>query len=146
MSVRTFSLIIGIVFLAAGALGFVPAFLMPPPDNAPHVGVAGFHGYLFGLFPVNFLLNLGHLAIGAWGISASRSVGGARAYSKTLAVLGGALAILGIIPATSTMFGLVPLHGNDVWLHGGAALLAAYFGWVHRSSAAPATPLAHPLG
>lgn len=143
MSVRTFSLIIGIAFLAAGVLGFVPALVSPPPADAPHVGLHAFNGYLLGIFPVNFMHNLVHLAIGAWGIAASRSVGGARGYSKTLAIFYGALAILGLIPATNTMFGLVPIHGNDVWLHAGTALAAAYFGWVAKASGAPAARMAH---
>jgi hypothetical protein len=44
------------------------------------------------------------------------------------------LAILGLIPATNTMFGLVPIYGNDVWLHAGTALIAAYFGFVGAES------------
>jgi hypothetical protein len=24
----------------------------------------------------------------------------------------------------------VPIHGHDVWLHAGTAIIAAYFGWV----------------
>ncbi|HYC64399.1 MAG TPA: DUF4383 domain-containing protein, partial [Reyranellaceae bacterium] len=39
------------------------------------------------------------------------------------------LAVLGIIPGMQTLFGLVPLHDNDVWLHTGTAAIAAYFGW-----------------
>ena len=44
-------------------------------------------------------------------------------------MLYGLLAVLGLIPATNTLFGFVPLHGHDVWLHAGTALIAAYFGW-----------------
>ena len=33
----------------------------------------------------------------------------------------------------STGFGLVPLYGNDIWLHALLALVGAYFGWVHRN-------------
>jgi hypothetical protein len=135
MSVKTFALIAGIVYLVVGALGFVPALVTPPPSNAPAVGITDFHGYLLGLFPINFMHNLVHLAIGAWGIAAARTVGGARAYSRTLAVFYGALAILGLFPQTYTMFGLVPIHGHDVWLHAGTALIAAFFGWVVKGSA-----------
>ncbi len=135
MTVRTFALIAGIAYLAAGILGFVPQLLSPPPADAPSLGITAFYGYLLGLFPVNFMHNLVHLAIGAWGIAAARTVGGARAYSRTLAVFYGALAILGLFPQTYTMFGLVPIHGHDVWLHAGTALIAAFFGWVVKGSA-----------
>ena len=139
MTIRNFSLIIGILFLAAGVLGFVPALLVPPPGDAPQLGLTGFYGYLLGLFPVNFMHNLVHIAIGAWGIAAARSVGGARAFSKTLAVFYGLLAVMGLIPATSTMFGLVPIHGYDVWLHAGTAILAAYFGWMWKPAGPAST-------
>jgi hypothetical protein len=29
----------------------------------------------------------------------------------------------------NNVFGFIPLHGHDVWLHAGTAALAAYFGW-----------------
>src|SRR5437868_5387170 len=134
MTARNFALVIGIVYLAAGVLGFVPALITPPPADAPAVGIHAFHGYLLGLFPVNFMHNLVHLAIGAWGVAASRSMSGARTYSKTLAVLYGVLAVMGLIPALNTMFGLAPIHGNDVWLHAVTALIAAYFGWYSRAT------------
>ena len=134
MTVKTFALILGIVYLVAGALGFVPAVVTAPPADAPGIGITAFYGYLLGLFPVNFMHNLVHLAIGAWGIAAARSVAGARAYAKTLAVFYGALAVLGLFPATYTMFGLVPIHGHAVWLHAGTAILAAFFGWMVKGS------------
>jgi hypothetical protein len=43
--------------------------------------------------------------------------------------------VLGLIPATSTTFGLVPIYGNDVWLHAGLAVVAAYFGFIHKRPA-----------
>jgi hypothetical protein len=29
----------------------------------------------------------------------------------------------------STLFGMLPMHGHDVWLHAATAAAAAYFGW-----------------
>ena len=29
----------------------------------------------------------------------------------------------------------MPLHGHDVWLHAGTALIAAYFGWRGQTDA-----------
>ena len=136
MTVRNFSLIAGIAYLAAGVLGFVPAFLWPAPDGAPPLGINGFYGYLLGLFPVNLMHNLVHLAIGAWGVAAARSMSGARIYAKSIAVLYGLLAVMGLIPTLNTLFGLAPIHGHDVWLHAATALVAAYFGW--RTYDAPA--------
>lgn len=83
---------------------------------------------LLGLFPVNPVHNVLHLAIGAWGLVAARAHRPARRYAATLAVIYGILAVMGLIPGLSTLFGLAPLFGHDVWLHGLTALLAAYFG------------------
>ena len=143
MTVKTFAFIAGLVYLAAGVMGFIPALVTAPPDAAPNVGVTAFHGYLLGLFPINFMHNLVHLAIGAWGIAASRAVGGARAYAKSLAVIYGALAVMGLIPGLNTVFGMVPIHGHDIWLHAGTALVAAYFGWVVKGVAAVSPKPAH---
>ena len=90
-----------------------------------------------GLFPVNLLHNLVHLAFGIWGILASRSWGAAKNYCRISGVLYLGLVVLGfIIPET---FGLMPIGGNDIWLHAllGAAL--AYFGFTAREHHAPGT-------
>jgi hypothetical protein len=131
--IKTFALIFGIIYVIAGISGFVPA-LNPHHADMPPIAVDSFYGRALGLFPVNILHNLVHLAIGAWGIIGSRSVSGARLFARGLAILYGLLAILGLIPATNTMFGLVPIYGNDVWLHAGTALIAAYFGFIARKS------------
>lgn len=131
MPTRNFALIIGIAFLAAGILGFVPGITRPAHDAA-HLSVDAGYGYLVGLFPVNVLHNLVHLVIGIWGIAASRRYLAARAFCRSLAVIYGVFAVMGLIPALSTTFGLVPLFGHDIWLHAITALAAAYFGFVRH--------------
>lgn len=125
---RTFALVIGIVYLLVGIMGFVPGLVQPPQNGGDLIIEAG-HGRLLGIFPINVAHNLVHLAIGAWGLVGSRSNGGAVAFARGLTILYALLAVMGLIPATNTMFGLAPLHGNDVWLHAGTALVAAYFGF-----------------
>ena len=134
MTIRTFSLALGILYLGLGLLGFAPPLLSAISDSAPPLGITAFHGYLLGLFAVNFFLNLVHMATGAWGIAASRGAGGSRAYAKTMAVVYGLFAVMGLMPQVNTLFGLMPLYGNDVWLHAGSALAAAFFGWVWKRS------------
>jgi hypothetical protein len=82
----------------AGIAGFIPA-LNPHHADMPPIAVDSFYGRALGLFPVNILHNIVHLAIGVWGIVASRSVSGARLFGRGLAILYGLLAILGLIPA-----------------------------------------------
>jgi hypothetical protein len=134
MSTRTFVLIFGIAYLGAGLLGLMPGLLTPPPPDAPPMRFDVLHGLLLGLFPVNMLHTLVHLAIGAWGLAAYMGWFQPRNYARSLAVIYGALGVMGLIPGLNTLFGLVPLHGHDVWLHLGTAAVAAYFGWRHESA------------
>ena len=129
MKTTTFALIIGIAYLGAGVLGLIPAVLMPPPPDAPPTTFTVLYGYLLGIFPVNVLHTAVHLAIGFWGLMTWRRLHDAKVFLRTLAILYGALAVMGLVPGLNNVFGFIPLHGHDVWLHAGTAALAAYFGW-----------------
>ena len=129
MTTRTFALILGVGFLVAGLAGFFPT----PAD--PPAGLTQTHGFghALGILPVNTIHNVVHLLFGVIGILASRgSLMSARGYSQFVAVAYGLLVVLGLLPQTNTTFGLIPIYGNDVWLHGIIAALAAYFGFVAR--------------
>lgn len=130
MKTRYFALIIGIAFLLAGIAGFVPGLLRPATVGPPLAMEAGY-GLLLGLFPVNVLHNIVHLAIGAWGVASWRSFHGARMFARSLAIIYAILAVMGLITGLNTVFGLVPLFGHDIWLHAVTAVVAAYFGWAH---------------
>ncbi|HEX2211148.1 MAG TPA: DUF4383 domain-containing protein [Longimicrobium sp.] len=125
------AMVFGVVFLLVGLLGlFLPGGMGMDAnmDSAPR---------LLGLFPVNLLHNLVHLAFGAWGLAASRSYSASRGYHRAGAVIYLVLVVLAFVDPTT--FGLVPIGGNDIWLH---ALLAAglgYFGFLHREAAVPAS-------
>jgi hypothetical protein len=136
MKTTTFALIFGIAYLAAGVLGLIPAALQPPPPGAPTTSLGVLYGYLLGLFPVNVLHTALHLAIGLWGIAAWSGALGALTYARALAMLYGTLAVMGMVPGLNTVFGLIPLHGHDVWLHAGTAAIAAYFGWRRHEAVA----------
>lgn len=129
MSTRTFALIFGIVYLAAGLMGFIPALLRPPAPDVPPTTFTLLYGNLLGLFPVNILHSVVHVAIGAWGLAAARDLANAKVYGRSLAILYGVLALMGLIPGMNTLFGMLPMHGHDVWLHAATAAVAAYFGW-----------------
>jgi hypothetical protein len=36
---------------------------------------------------------------------------------------------MGLLPVLNITFGLIPLYGHDIWLHGGFAAMASYFGF-----------------
>ena len=79
MNIRTAALVYGIVFLLVGIMGFIPGFLTAPHTH-PDLAVTSGFGYLLGLFPVNILHNLTHLAFGVLGLVGYRSFSGARTY------------------------------------------------------------------
>ena len=143
MSPRTFARIYGIVFLLVGIAGFIPGI------NQPHTGDHGLrvtdpgHGMLLGLFHVNVLHNIVHLLFGVWGLIASRDLGGSVLYARGVAIIYALLAIAGLIPGLNTMFGLVPIHSHDVWLHAATAIVAAYFGWSARAATRSDEAAAH---
>jgi hypothetical protein len=128
--VRYFALAYGIVFLLVGIAGFIPGLVAPPRVVGPEeLAVDEGFGRLFGLFPINVLHNLVHVAFGVWGLAAYRTFSASRLYARAVAVIYAILAVMGVIPGLNTLFGLVPLYGHDVWLHIVLAVVAAYFGW-----------------
>lgn len=132
MATRYFALVWGIVFLMITASGFIPGAWEPAPAHYPEIAVDSMYGAALGLFPVNILHNLVHLIFGMWGVFAYRSLDASRTYAKVVAVVYAMFAVMGLIPMLDTTFGLVPLFGNDVWLHVLLAAPAAYFGFIHR--------------
>jgi hypothetical protein len=134
MNTRKFALIWGIVFLGLAATGLIPGLLQAPHAGDPDLTVDAMHGRALGIFPVNILHTLVHAAFGLWGLVASRSWDAAKGYAKVVAIVYAMFVVMGLIPGLDTTFGLVPLHGNDVWLHLLIAAPAAYFGFVHRDS------------
>ena len=107
-TVQRTALVFGIVFLLVGFSGlFMTGTTMDADmETAPR---------LFGLFPVNLLHNLVHLGFGVWGLAAYRSFGASRAYARIGGVAYLALALLGFL--VPELFGIMPIGGNDIWLH-----------------------------
>ena len=139
MDTRRFAQIMGIAFLAIGILGFVPGInqMHGPDDHGGSLRVTGpGHGALLGLFHVNLLHNLVHLLFGVMGLAMARTLGAARNYARIVAVSYLLLTVMGLIPAANmhNTFGLVPIHGHDVWLHAVIGLAAAYFGFIRPAA------------
>jgi len=125
---QTVALAFGAVFILVALLGFITAGgigMTADMSTAPK---------LLGLFPVNLLHNVVHLLFGVWGIVASRTLYGAKTYCRIGGVIYIVLAILGYLVPTT--FGLIPIGGNDIWLH---ALLGVVLAGVGFTDRAPAT-------
>jgi hypothetical protein len=114
------SLLGGVGFLLVGVLGLVQGGMSmeADPSLAPK---------LIGIFPVNVLHNVVHLAFGVWGLAAARTHGAARTYCRAAGVIYLVLTCLGYFVPNG--FGFVPLGGPDVLLHLVLGLLLAGVGF-----------------
>jgi hypothetical protein len=129
MTTSRLALVLGFGYLALGLLGLVPVMLVPPPIDAPPTQFTLLYGYLLGLFPTNILESALRIALGAWGLAAWSGRANATSYARSLTILFGVLAVMGMLPVLNTTFGLMPLNAHDIWLHALSALGAAYVGW-----------------
>ena len=126
---RYFALIVGGAFTLAGIAGFLPFFTSHPSPEAPHLTVNTSYGLLLGLFPVNIVHNLFHFGWGVTGLLASRAYPSALQFSRYFGVTLAVLTLMGLIPALRTGFGIMPLYGHDIWLHGVEAVIGIYLGF-----------------
>jgi hypothetical protein len=124
------AMVFGVVFLLVGILGLIaPGGMQMGADPAPAM--------VLGLFAVNLLHNIVHLLFGVWGLVASRSFGAAKSYAQIGGVIYIVLAILGFVAPTT--FGLIPIGGNDIWLHAVLGVVLAGVGFMAKEPmAAPA--------
>ena len=134
MNVNRFALILGIVYIAFGILGLISGFLVAPTGEAPDLSVTTLYGYIVGLFVVNILLTVIHLAIGVWGVVVSGNTLQSLMFARSVAIIFAILTIFGLVPGLNTVFGLMPLYGNNIWLHALTAIIAAYFGFFRYSA------------
>ena len=103
------ALVFGAVFVLVGLAGFLVS------GGHPAVGTSG--GALLGLFQVNVLHNLVHLAIGVVMIAfALRGDVAARNVNRAVGVLYLALFVIGLF-LVGTELNLVALNGQDNILH-----------------------------
>lgn len=127
MYTRYFALLIGISFLIAGVGAFLPLVTASVPHDAPHLEVGSSYRMWLGIFPVNLIHNLVHLSLGILGVAAYRDYKSSRLYARGLAVLLALFTVLGIVKGDG--FGIIPLFGHDIWLHGLEAAAAGYLGF-----------------
>jgi hypothetical protein len=109
---------------------FVPGLTLPPLPGAPPMLLDVCYGRLLGLFPVNVVHNLFHLAVGLAGLLAWRRESASLAFTRTVAVALGLLTLMGLGAPWDTGFGVLPVYGHAAWLHGLEAVVAAYLGFV----------------
>jgi hypothetical protein len=131
MNPRPFAWTAGALLLLLGIAGFVPP-LTPVQDDPLRVAAGVGGAQLLGLFPSSLVLSGLHAALGAWGIWAGAKLGRAVRFSRIAGLIFAVLLVLGTIPGADTLFGLAPLYGNNLLLHGLLAILCFLFGWLYR--------------
>lgn len=108
--------IFSVGLLAAGLLGFVPAFT---PD-----------GNLLGLFHVNVVHNLIHLSSGMVALFCGlTSENASRRYFQIFGVVYGLITVLGIFYGDRDILGIVAHNTADIFLHiviAGSALILGF--------------------
>jgi hypothetical protein len=114
--IRIICALFGVAFIGAGVAGYMPQF-------APN-------GMLLGIFEVDSMHNMVHIASGVVALLAALNARFARLYFQ----------IFGLVYAATTVVGVVRngdlfvMHVNmaDNYLHAGISVVALYFGFLFK--------------
>jgi hypothetical protein len=141
--IQSAAMLIGLVFLVVGVLGFVPGIT----TNYDDLKFAGHDSdaQLLGIFDVSILHNIVHLLLGVAGLALARTYESARTYLLAGGVIYLALAVYGaIFGADEGGANFIPMNWADNVLHialgVGMVGLGVVLGkeMVRRDTAAPA--------
>lgn len=113
--VQKASLIVGIVFLLVGVLGFIPGVT----TNIEAIAFAGHASgaLLLGVFQVSILHNIVHLLFGVAGVAFATNFAGSRNYLIWGGVVYAVLFLYGLFVTGDTPANFVPMNTADNWLH-----------------------------
>ena len=114
------ALIVGIVFLLVGILGFIPGIT----TNYDALTFAGHHSEakLLGLFNVSGLHNVVHLLFGVLGLALARTFTGARNFLVGGGIVYALLFVYGLVIDHHSAANFIPVNTADNWLHLGLAV------------------------
>ena len=116
--------IVGVLFLVAGIAGFIPALC---PD-----------GMLFGIFAVNAMHNLVHIASGILALAMAFSTGAtARAYFRIVAAVYTLLAVVGFVAGRDGLLMGMAMNMADNVLDLALAVVFLYLGFVWNRELPP---------
>lgn len=113
LNAKTAALVLGVVFLAVGVLGFIPNPLISPT----------------GLFVVNTAHNLVHIVSGLVLLAGAYGGLGSALALKIVGVVYAIVAVLGLVAGGNMVLGMIAMNTADHWLHVALAIviLAAGF-------------------
>lgn len=117
---RSITIIFGVIMLVVGVLGFIPA--------------TNEGGYLFGIFHVNLLHNLVHIATGFIALLCGlQSYFAARWFFRVFGIVYAIVGLLGFYYWNDPIFGLLANNFADTLLHLAIAAFSLYFGFGYRA-------------
>jgi len=114
--IQTAAMVVGLVFLVVGILGFIPGIT----SNYDELKFAGHDSdaQLLGIFDVGILHNIVHLLFGVAGLALARTYSGARQYLVGGGVIYLALFLIGAIwGADEAGANFIPMNWADNILH-----------------------------
>jgi hypothetical protein len=113
--VQRAALIVGVVFILVGVLGFIPGIT----TNYDTMDFAAHHSEakLLGIFQVSILHNLVHLAFGIAGLALSRTASQARLFLLAGGAIYLVLWLYGMLIDHDSAANFVPVNTADNWLH-----------------------------
>ncbi|MGZ8794280.1 MAG: DUF4383 domain-containing protein, partial [Gaiellaceae bacterium] len=121
------ALLLGVAFLGAGVLGFIPGVT----TNLSDIEFAGKDSpaELLGIFQVSILHNIVHLLFGIAGIAMARTFDGARTYLLGSGVIYVVLFLYGLVVGSDDDANFIPFNNADDVLHLvlALALLGSWF-------------------
>ncbi|MEO6042325.1 MAG: DUF4383 domain-containing protein [Tepidiformaceae bacterium] len=117
---QNLALLVGVVFLAVGVLGFIPGIT----SNYSDLSFAGHNSEakLLGIFQVSILHNIVHLLFGVAGVALARSLSGAKTYLVGGGVVYLALFVYGLVVDQGSSANFVPVNNADNVLHLGLGI------------------------
>ena len=123
--VKSAAILFGVVFLAVGILGFVPAVTKDE--------------MLLGIFHVNAAHNYVHLASGiVFLLCGVASAGASSTFFKIFGIVYGLVAALGFVKGDGLLLGMVSNNTADTWLHVVLAVVMLGIGFAVKPRAATA--------
>ncbi len=118
--VQLAALVVGVVFLLVGVLGFIPGVT----TNYDQLTFAGHdsEAALLGVFNVSILHNAVHLLFGVAGLLMARTFSAARAYLTGGGVIYLALFLYGLVVDQNSAANFIPVNTADNYLHLGLGI------------------------
>ncbi len=134
-AVQVVALVVGVVFLLLGVLGFIPGVV----TNFDEFGATGpdSGALLFGLFLVSIQKNIAHLLFGIVGVLCARGARSARNYLIWGGLFYLALWVFGLLVTRLGGPAVYPLSAGDNWLHAGLGGAMVVLGFVLGLRAQP---------